>query len=261
MFTIINGGCNSRHPSSFLMSRPEGLNNYLLLIVKTHADFTINTTNISVLPGSAIIIDRKTPYRYHNPDGDYVNDWLHFNCDDDTLMGRSSFMLNEFHPLTNLNQFTTIIQQILWERAYTPAEWKEINIDLLGKLLINHLFLSYQSKKELVKYNPYLSKMQALRLTIQNAPCEKYSIDELASRLAISASYFQHLYTRLFKVSFQNDLINMRIDYAKFLIETTDFTISKIAEVCGYTNEVHFYRQFKKLTGHTPADYRELSLQ
>jgi AraC family transcriptional regulator of arabinose operon len=260
MFNVITGGCNTRHPKTFFMSRTEGLNNYLLLIVKTHANFTINTTNISVLPGSVIIIDRKTPYCYHNPNGDYVNDWLHFDCDDDTLK-KHSFKLNEFYLLTNLKQVTTLIQQILWERAYTPAHWSKINIDLLGKLLINHLFLAYKSRKEIIKYNPYLSKLQALRLSIQNAPCEKYNIDEVASSMAISTSYFQHIYTRLFKISFHNDLIRMRIEYAKFLIETTDFTIAKVSEVSGYTSDVHFYRQFKKITGHTPSEYRELALQ
>lgn len=75
--------------------------------------------------------------------------------------------------------------------------------------------------------------------------------------LHISESYFQVLYRRLFGVSFQKDLISMRIDYAKTLLETSDLSVSAVSEMCGYQTEVHFFRQFKSLTGTTPLRYRK----
>ena len=34
-------------------------------------------------------------------------------------------------------------------------------------------------------------------------------------------------------------------------------SISSLAAFCGYDNELHFMRQFKKGTGMTPSQYRE----
>jgi len=48
----------------------------------------------------------------------------------------------------------------------------------------------------------------------------------------------------------------MRIDYAKDLLETSDLKLEQIAEYCGYSSEVHFYRQFKSIMEMTPAEYR-----
>ena len=62
---------------------------------------------------------------------------------------------------------------------------------------------------------------------------------------------------KLFGVSFQQDLILMRVTRARFNLSTSNLSLSQIAELCGYNNEVHFYRQFKKLTGVTPAQYRK----
>lgn len=258
MFSISNGGYNAKHSSSFIMSRPNGIRDYLLIIVKTHAHFNIGNTDFSVKPDSVVIIDRNTPYRYHNPDGEYANDWLHFDCTDDVSFRNSGAIFNEFYPIENAAKFTLYIQQILWEHTYTMGKYRDINVDLLVNVLINNLILAYESKNSAYRYNPNYVKLKELRLSIQSAPCEKYSVKELSENLGISVSYFQHLYTGLFGISFQNDLIKLRIEYAKYIISTTNFTIEEISEMCGYSSEVHFYRQFRKIVGITPAEYRKL---
>ncbi|HJC22526.1 MAG TPA: AraC family transcriptional regulator [Candidatus Eisenbergiella merdavium] len=73
----------------------------------------------------------------------------------------------------------------------------------------------------------------------------------------MSVSHFQHLYSRFFGISFQNDLIRMRIDHAQTLLTTTFLSTEQIAEACGYSNSTHFFRQFKKITGVSPAKYRK----
>lgn len=62
----------------------------------------------------------------------------------------------------------------------------------------------------------------------------------------MSTSHFQHLYSQFFGVSFQNDLIQMRISHAEKLLQTTLLSMEQIAEACGYSNSTHFFRQFKK---------------
>ena len=52
------------------------------------------------------------------------------------------------------------------------------------------------------------------------------------------------------------DVLQRRIEYAKYLLSSTDFTIYSISTMCGYANDVHFMRLFKKATGTTPSEYR-----
>lgn len=73
----------------------------------------------------------------------------------------------------------------------------------------------------------------------------------------MSRSSFQHLYKELFGISAITDVILSRIDHAKYLLSTTDIPIKKISEMCGYNNDIHFMRQFKKVTEITPTKYRE----
>lgn len=39
----------------------------------------------------------------------------------------------------------------------------------------------------------------------------------------------------------------------------SDSQVGEISNLCGYENEVHFMRQFKKLTTLTPSEYRRLN--
>ena len=75
----------------------------------------------------------------------------------------------------------------------------------------------------------------------------------------MSRSYFQHIYREIFGVSCISDVINGKIEKAKVILSETSCTVSQAAAMCGYDNEEHFMRQFKKLVGVTPTVYRKKS--
>lgn len=259
MFSITTGGTNARHNASFFMSRPKGLPSYVLLFVKVRAEFMIGEQRFSVAPNSALFIQKNTPYQYRSITGDYTDDWLHFSCSKEDLESLSDIPLNCPIPISNPAKFSLYIGQLVWEYSYTPEAFRAENVDMLFKVLLNTVRVSLMEGKNDRAYSPYLSRLQSLRLTILAQPYKEYAPVQIASGLGISPSYFQHLYTELFGISFRADLIGLRIEYAKDLIVNTNLTMEKIAEMCGYNSEVHFYRQFKKYTGMTPAVCRQRS--
>lgn len=260
MINILKGGCGTRHSSSYRMSRPEGLANYVLLIIHTQSEFMIDGKYFSVTPGHAVIITPHTPYAYSNPYGDYIDDWLHFEPSDDC---HAASFLKKKIPAENTpfyfgstDTFTFLIRQLLYECSYTDPEYASENINALFNVLLNHLSAAFNSRNDSCTASPFRRELQLLRLELQNCCSRKYTIEECASRLHISPSYFQHLYSKLFGISFRQDVIKMRIEQAKYVMSTTDLSLREISELCGYSSEVHFYRQFKQEVKITPAKYR-----
>ena len=98
--------------------------------------------------------------------------------------------------------------------------------------------------------------MAGIRAKIYNQPQFNWTIEGLAHELAMSKSSFQHLYKDFFGVSAITDVIESRLHHSKYLLTTTNFSIKRIAELCGYTNETHFMRQFKYHIKQTPSEYR-----
>ena len=256
MFQINRGGCTTRHPSTFITSRPEGSSDYMLLIIKTPGNFTVFNVSYKVQPGTAIIFAPNVPYFYQNPDGEYIDDWLHFDISGDSSLPFRELTLNTFFSVKNIDIFTFYIRQLLWEKFYSNASIRQENIDYLMHILLNHLLISYQQSNNTNSYNPYSSKLQNIRITMQSTIAHPLTADDCGRNLGVSKSHFQHIYSQYFGIPFQKDYIQMRIDYAKDLLETSDLKLEQIAEYCGYSSEVHFYRQFKSIMEMTPAEYR-----
>lgn len=258
MYQILRGGCGSKHTGGFHMSRPEGLPSYVLLNVRSQGEFQIGSKSYQLQPGTILIIAPGTPYSYSNSDGDYVDDWLHFMVSDRDAFASLFPAINTPIPASSAEVYTTLIRQLLWEASYTSKPYAQENIDALFGIIINHLLSALTHTDTTAHTTPYADKLRTIRLDIQNDLINTPDIAVCARNLGISQSYFQHLYTRLFGTSYQQDVIFFRIEHAKNTLLTTDLPMEQIAEICGYNSPVHFYRQFKKIAGMTPAKFRKM---
>ena len=81
------------------------------------------------------------------------------------------------------------------------------------------------------------------------------NVSYLASLCGVSEVYFRRLFLNSFGVSPKEYVIQKRIDYAKILLKSGDFSISEIATLCGYAEHCHFSREFTKRVGIPPSQY------
>ena len=52
-------------------------------------------------------------------------------------------------------------------------------------------------------------------------------------------------------------VISVRIETASNLLKATDYSVSNIAELCGFSDPYYFSRAFKKALGKSPSEYRK----
>ena len=104
--------------------------------------------------------------------------------------------------------------------------------------------------------HPYYDSFCKLRNDIRLAPQKHWTIDEISKKLSLSRSYVQHLYKIFFNTSIISDIQTHRMEYAKYLLSATEMTVSGVSHLCGYDNDVHFMRTFKKATNMTPSEFR-----
>jgi len=82
------------------------------------------------------------------------------------------------------------------------------------------------------------------------------SVAELCSLCGISEAYFRRIFISKFGVSPKEYIINMRMNYAKQLLKSGQFSVGETANLCGYAEECHFSREFTKRVGVNPKKYR-----
>ncbi|AZN40285.1 AraC family transcriptional regulator [Paenibacillus albus] len=98
--------------------------------------------------------------------------------------------------------------------------------------------------------------LQAALNYIDEHLTDNLQLTALASRAAVSPSYFSRTFKQMTGLSVIEFIIAKRITMAKELLLTTDHTIAEIAVQCGFESLPHFYRMFKKFAGSTPNHYK-----
>lgn len=98
--------------------------------------------------------------------------------------------------------------------------------------------------------------MPALEKIKSDFTKQTLSIPELSKMCDISEVYFRKIFIDKFGISPKEYIIEMRINHAKDLLKSGLFSVSEVAKLCGYTEQCHFSREFKKRTGESPNNYK-----
>jgi len=85
---------------------------------------------------------------------------------------------------------------------------------------------------------------------------EPIRIAELATLSRLSVSYFSVAFRRSFGSSLRTFLAGLRIERAQMLMLSTDQPLSQIALGCGFCDQAHLSRQFRRVVGRTPRSWR-----
>lgn len=83
-----------------------------------------------------------------------------------------------------------------------------------------------------------------------------FDYNELRELSGLSYSYFKKLFIEKYGVPPVKYVTKLKIDRACELLQTKMFSVSKIAELCGFENVYYFSNVFKKLTGISPKNYK-----
>jgi AraC-like DNA-binding protein len=126
--------------------------------------------------------------------------------------------------------------------------------------LILHIMVN-ANNQELKSYFRSLqeSSKVSIRQIMESYFMYNMNLEEYARLCARSLSTFKEDFFELYKTTPGKWLISKRLDYAKFLIETTEESINDVAFKSGFKNSSHFVRLFKEVYGKSPLKHRVVS--
>ncbi len=128
-----------------------------------------------------------------------------------------------------------------------------------NKILIGSKFLSlidYLVRDSQFDSKEYHTMHKAKKYIDQNFE-KKLLSGDVADYVGLSESHFRLLFRETYGISPHNYLLNVRVQKAKQMLWENDFSISEIAEKCGFGCQQYFNEIFKKLTGYSPKKYRD----
>ena len=146
------------------------------------------------------------------------------------------------------------------DRIFSYVRGNRPQLDLLMKSELLRLFWLMENNSKLISRKDagisYSGLVRpALEFMMDNFQ-ENISISQLAALSNLSKSYFMGCFKKAVGVGAIEHLTQLRVNAACEALTDTDKTISDVALDCGYSNLSNFNRQFKKITGSTPNEYR-----
>lgn len=252
---------------------------------------TIEFVKVSyVLNGHCkLFLDRKT---YILGQGDLVivppdlEQAFFCNADEDIvvniIMRRSSFQ-DAFAPLLmEQNDISNFFLQMLYRREFSQLVLIHCDDDNEIEHIIRRLYLESQTSRHgsRIILNSYVLLLfgQIIRNHAEDAEMLTGTVEErsvsniiqfirvnrnsvdlkiLASHFNLSQGYLSRYIKRETGYSFTQLLRDLKMREAAKLLVSSDMSIEEIVDKVGYTDISNFYRNFRKMFGMTPADYRE----
>lgn len=253
---ITNAGFNHFHDADYIVQLPHGTGDYLLLLLRSEAVFILDGRDVLVPPDTFLLYNIGSPQYYRSAGKAFSNDWIsfRFSGEETEAFEATGVPFDTPVPVSNAHQLSFLIKCVVCE-AYSRNAYKESTMKNYMNILFNKVIENMQAAHENV-ITAGFETLSAIRSAIYSRPYEEWSVDLAAREARMSRSNFQHLYKKHFGISFIDDMINSRIEYAKCRLTDTDLPAAEIAALCGYNNFAHFARQFRGRTGKTPTEYR-----
>ncbi len=107
---------------------------------------------------------------------------------------------------------------------------------------------------------PY-AEMRPVLEFVRDHYARAIEVAELSALVHLSVSQFERRFRKVFQIAPLRHVMNVRVRAACLRLSATNDTIAAIALDCGFYDHAHFSRNFRRIIGMTPREYRRQHLR
>jgi len=239
--------------------RPEGAPEYILIYCVAGRGWArIRDKTYSIKAGEALVIPNNVPHVYSaSLDAPWSIHWIHFRGE--TAYQFVQQMPYEAHLIAVHDKAHTPIIETFREchdaLQHDFAMRQLIFVALAIHRILGWMFFGNPSFQPLALDIP-----QAVDKAIEymhNNLDQRPTLSDLAHHAGLSVSHFSYLFKAHIGTPPIDYFINMKMQVACHLLETTNMPVKDVANSVGYDDQYYFSRLFRKVMGTSPANYRE----
>jgi AraC-like DNA-binding protein len=82
---------------------------------------------------------------------------------------------------------------------------------------------------------------------------DKLTVKGLAAQVRLNEAYFGRLFKQETGMTVNHYIMRIRVRNAENMLQTGNYKVHEVAEHCGFSDVVHFYRSFRDLRGFPPS--------
>lgn len=153
--------------------------------------------------------------------------------------------------LKNMSVLKPLFEKLyqVWQEKKRGYYSQSLSIfyEIIHRIQMHHqkYFTNQQQEKIMPSYDYMLKHFSE----------HEFDYKEMCAQSGFSYGYFKELFLAQYGIPPVKYVTMLKIEKAKELIITRRYSISEIAETCGFENVYYFSNVFKKITGVSPKNY------
>lgn len=192
----------------------------------------------------------------------------HGLVDESEAIGKTDY---DFHPPLMAEAYVSEDRRVMASRKRLPGQvwlvfhrrtvprWyvstKTPLFDAAGAVIgIAGAMYRIENQKELTVH---LQELLPVARHIERNYADSISMTEMAALAKLSSTHFNRRFRQLLRLSPTQYLRSIRIQASQGLLTTTSRSLAEIAVDVGFTDQSHFSKRFREVTGMTPAAWRK----
>ncbi len=200
-----------------------------------------NGTTINYRAGEAVAIP---PGEIHANISDEGFSNIHMTMDAPSFPYRAAFRVNDTEGYLKL--------AFIQAKHYYLSDIKkrELLLSALGELICSYMIV-YRSNSE---YSEPVEQIRAV--IIRNYARSDFELDEAIRELPLNYDYLRKLFKKEMGSTPLEYMTNLRMKKAETMLTamwTKDYSVTEIAQLCGFDDALYFSRVFKKHFGCSPS--------
>lgn len=142
--------------------------------------------------------------------------------------------------------------------SYTKL-WQDpsLNSNKIGHLLVHAMIDTAQECRQTIYFSDDDPLLNHVLHFISDHVDQKISRESLAKALNLSPSYLSHYFKDKAHMTVSYFINLFKVNHAKYLLATTNQSVTEIAESLAFSNVSYFNRIFNKIAHRTPSAFRK----
>ncbi len=225
----------------------------LLFCVAGSGSITVDGTTIQVGPGELAWLPGEVPHGHAaDPDDPWTIYWLRVDGAQiatirTKLVGPDGGVMPIRHGVALIGWF---------EKLFDCMRTRPPGCDLLLNQLMAEL-LAILHDEGLAQPNRQLpASVSRLTAAMSARPGEAWPEEEMRDVARVSAAHLRRQFQLHFRMTPREWLRRERIKLAQDLLGRPEATVTAIADICGFYDIYHFSREFRRVVGQSPTEWR-----
>ena len=141
---------------------------------------------------------------------------------------------------------------------FVRSDYGELSANYMTSTILCELFnQSFKEKLDNMRNN--FSKKQIYYDMVDYINMNLYrnlKVADIASHFGYNKKYLSHIFVKITGTSLKQFVLQKKMDEANFLLTDTNKTVCEIAGLLGFSDNHNFMKNYKRITGLTPTEYR-----